>query len=76
MRWLAGVIAEEKEEVDWVTSGWQVTKDSLNFIEKACWIIVHHRLAPMMNDNTLRVDKTALVACIMSRYTINILMSW
>lgn len=56
-----------------MASGKQVTKASLNFIVKACWTLVRHRLAPTVNDNTLSTDREALIVCIMSRYAINIL---
>ncbi|MCD9643003.1 hypothetical protein HAX54_030101 [Datura stramonium] len=66
------VIAENKEEAEWVTGGKQVTKNSLNFIAKARWTLVRHRLAPTINDNTSSADREALVACLMYLYPINI----
>ncbi|MCE0481051.1 hypothetical protein HAX54_038448, partial [Datura stramonium] len=69
---MAHIIAEDKEEVEWVTGRKSIYKVSLNFLAKSWWSIVRHRLAPTMDDNVLSAHRVALVACIMSEYLLNI----
>lgn len=71
-KWIAGIIAKRCVKVDWVTGGTPITKGSLNFTAVFWWSIVCHRLALIANDNTLKLDHTALITCIMSGYALSL----
>ncbi|MCE3050541.1 hypothetical protein HAX54_047482, partial [Datura stramonium] len=65
-QWMANIIAEDKERVEWVIGRKLIYKASLNFLAKSWWSIVQHLLPPIVNDNVLSTERVALVACIMS----------
>lgn len=65
------------EEASWVVgravgpSTW-ITKSSLNFMAKALWMMVCHRLSPMNEDNILSPFQDSMVVGIMEGYEIDL----
>lgn len=73
LRWIAHIIAIEGADVPWVKNPRKlITKASLTFAAKFLWAIVCDHLRPTINDNTLHPSQASLVACIMSRYALNV----
>jgi len=72
MRWIAGQIAIEGENVSWVANAEvQITKSSLLFPSKVWWAFFRAQLLATANDNTLSPSFASLVACLIVVYPLN-----
>lgn len=71
--WKASLTAAKREEVLYIIeeggpSSQLITRVSVNFVAKAWWILVRHRLYPTYEDNIISPNRAALVNGIMASY--------
>lgn len=71
MKWIAGYIAENEVDAEWVSGPVLIKKAMLNIATKFWWVVVRSLLCPTMADNHLSLDCTVLVASIMAGYDID-----
>lgn len=75
-QWMARITPIEQEEASWVASkvgsSYYITKESLNFIEKAWWTVLHHMLSPTYGENLLSSNRPTLIISIIEGYEFDV----
>lgn len=78
---MSGSITTNREEASWVVGSpganlQKITKNALNFGEKAWWTLTQHRLCPTIGDNVLSPVHITSIAGLMVGYDFDVVQSY